>query len=109
MGTKIFRNSNIFLKVIENANRWDRLFLDLMKFVPTRNTITLGDPGCFGWVQMSSNPKINDPINLHFQLKIFITVYYMPYFENYRPHPRGWGKIVYPLFYVTLQAGSKNV
>ena len=71
---------NIVLKVIENANRWYHVFLDLLTFVPTRNpnpwVLRVG-LGCFEWVQMSSNPKINGTSDLHFQLplKRYITVH----------------------------------
>ena len=53
--------------------------------------------GCFGWVRMSSNPKIIGTIDLHFQLplKRYITCHIL---KNFRPNPRGtpiprgWGK-----------------
>ena len=45
---------------------------------------------------MSSNQKINDTIDLHFQLPL--TVYYMPYFEKFSsPPPRGGENFFTPL------------
>ena len=40
--------------------------------------------GCFGWVRISSNPKINSSIDLHFQLplKRYITCHILKKFRG---------------------------
>ena len=90
MGTKFFQNSFKGNGKCKSTEPFIFGFDEIRTHPKHPNPVCLE---CYGWVRMSSNPKINSTIDLHFQLplKRYITCHIL---KNFRPP--GWGNFFYP-------------